>query len=49
MSDIPAELLAEVLCKVEEEKGCPDKYTVPIEEKSCWGLRCSGTENRVKP
>ncbi len=32
MNDIPPELLAEVLREVEEEKGCPDEYTVPIEE-----------------
>jgi hypothetical protein len=32
MNDIPPELLAKVLREVEEEKGCPDKYAVPIEE-----------------
>jgi hypothetical protein len=32
VNDIPPELLAEVLREVEEEKGCPDEYTVPIEE-----------------
>jgi hypothetical protein len=32
MSDIPPELLAEVLREVEEELGCPDKYAVPIED-----------------
>jgi hypothetical protein len=32
MNDIPPELLAEVLREIEEEQGCPDEYTVPIEE-----------------
>ena len=32
MSDIPPDLLAEVLREVEEEQGHPDKYTVPIDE-----------------
>jgi hypothetical protein len=32
MNDIPPELLAEVLSEVEEELGCSDKYSVPIEE-----------------
>lgn len=32
MSDIPPELLAEVLREVEEEQGYPDKYAVSIEE-----------------
>lgn len=32
MNDIPPELLAEVLREVEEERGSPDKYSVPIEE-----------------
>ena len=32
MSDIPPDLLAEVLREVEEEQGHPDKYTVTIDE-----------------
>jgi hypothetical protein len=32
MNDIPPELLAEVLREIEEERGFPDKYTVPIKE-----------------
>jgi hypothetical protein len=32
MNEIPPELLAEVLREVEEEKGSPDQYSVPIEE-----------------
>ena len=32
MNNIPPELLAEVLREVEDEKGCPDKYDVSIED-----------------
>jgi hypothetical protein len=32
MSDIPPDLLAEVLREVEAELGHPDKYSVPIDE-----------------
>lgn len=32
MNDIPPDLLAEVLREVEREQGCPDKYSVAIEE-----------------
>jgi hypothetical protein len=31
MSDIPPDLLAEVLREVEAELGHPDKYTAPID------------------
>jgi hypothetical protein len=34
MSDIPPDLLAEVLREVEAELGHPDKYSVPIDRNS---------------